>query len=40
MNVARKTYTDAINDALNQIRPQILADVNQLNEKLKVSKTN
>mgnify|MGYP003344222108 FL=1 len=40
MNVARKTYTDAINDALNQIRPLILADVNQLNEKLKMSKTN
>ncbi len=40
MNVVRKTYADAINDAFNQIRPQILADINRLNEKLKSSKTN
>jgi len=40
MNVGRKTYVDAINDAFNQIRPQILADVARLNEKLKSSKTN
>jgi len=33
-NVIRKTYTDALISALNQIRPQILADVVRLNEKL------
>jgi hypothetical protein len=40
MNVGRKTYVDAVNDAFNQIRPQILADVARLNEKLKSSKPN
>ena len=33
-NVFRKTYADALNDALNQVRPQIVADVTRLNEKL------
>jgi hypothetical protein len=33
-NVLRKVYTDAINDAFNQIRPQIRNDVTMLNDKL------
>jgi hypothetical protein len=37
MNAWRKTYVDAINKAFDQIRPQILADANRLNQKLKES---
>lgn len=33
-NAARKAYVDALNDAFNQIRPQIQADAARLNEKL------
>lgn len=36
-NAFRKSYVDAINDAFNQIRPQIQADANRLNEKLQAS---
>lgn len=34
LNAMRKAYVDAINDAFNQIRPQILVDATRLNEKL------
>ena len=33
----RKSYTDALNDAFNQIRPQIQKDVSVINEKLKLA---
>ena len=36
-NAIRKSYVDAINDAFNQIRPQIQADANRLNEKLQTA---
>jgi hypothetical protein len=39
-DAGRKSYIDAINDAFNQIRPQILADVARINEKLKLGKSN
>jgi hypothetical protein len=36
-NAYRKAYPDALMDAFNKIRPQIQADVESVNEKLKAS---
>lgn len=33
----RKSYVDALNDAFSQIRPQIKADAERINEKLKAA---